>query len=546
MDFVNSAIAQISDLFRSMTPGARITAGLLLAVVIISVGYLFQQSGSGPDAYLFGGQALSDSELTLIEAAVSLEGLAGHSREGNRLRVPAGKQAAYMAAIAGGNALPRNFNTILENAINEGGPWESAEAKRERLKIAKQQMLSEIVRAMTWVQEAVVLYDEQRERGMLRPKEVVATVSVRPVLGESLHPGRVKTLQTLLAKSVLGLDPNNVAVTDLNDGTSFGAGGEIYSGIFDDEFYQLKVAFEMQKRNSILNALRHFPGVNVEVNAELDDTVEEFTQNVKPDPKPATLKEISSTESSRQTTTDGGGRPGASAQGPGRGGQVAAPTRQNQNVRDSDTTETINFVGQEQHTVRRKGFTPKEIWATVTIPSTHAENLWRQRNPQASERPKPEDLSIIKGDLVTDIETIVEPLLIQGALKAEDTYKHVKVVVVDTLPAPALEPPAMTAQALAWTSRYGSTLAMVGVAVFSLLVLRSLAKSGPPSGTTPSVPTLQLDASEAPTPEDAEEGERPRLRLKKGSELKDDLIEIVREDPDAAADILRGWIGKAA
>jgi flagellar biosynthesis/type III secretory pathway M-ring protein FliF/YscJ len=34
--------------------------------------------------------------------------------------------------------------------------------------------------------------------------------------------------------------------------------------------------------------------------------------------------------------------------------------------------------------------------------------------------------------------------------------------------------------------------------------------------------------------------------LKKGKSLKDDLVEIVHEDPDAAAEILRSWIGKVA
>jgi flagellar M-ring protein FliF len=42
------------------------------------------------------------------------------------------------------------------------------------------------------------------------------------------------------------------------------------------------------------------------------------------------------------------------------------------------------------------------------------------------------------------------------------------------------------------------------------------------------------------------EGDRPRLRLKKGNSLKDDLVHVVNEDPDAAADILRSWIGKAS
>jgi flagellar biosynthesis/type III secretory pathway M-ring protein FliF/YscJ len=52
-------------------------------------------------------------------------------------------------------------------------------------------------------------------------------------------------------------------------------------------------------------------------------------------------------------------------------------------------------------------------------------------------------------------------------------------------------------------------------------------------------PPAGADASDEPA------NARPRLRLKKGKSLKDELVEIVREDPDAAADILRSWIGKA-
>lgn len=550
MDFVNTAIAQISELFRSMTPGARVTAGLLLAVVVVSVGYLFQQGTSGPDAYLFGGQPLSDSELNLIDAAIAQARLSGHVREGNRIRVPSGQQAAFMAAVADGNALPRNFNTILENALNQGGPWESSEMRRERMRIAKQQTLGEIVRAMPWVQEAVVLYDEQAPRGIIGTREVTATVSVRPLPGEVLHPRRVKTLQTLVANSVLGLQPENVAVTNLGNGSEFGGGSEFYPEAFDDEFYALKVAFETQKKRSIENALRDFPGARVEVNAELDDTVEELTKNVTPEPKATVLKEITSTDTTRQSTTEGGGRPGVFAQGPNRGGTQTAPARQNQNETSSDTTETVNVVGHEQRTIKRKGFTPKEIWATVTIPSSHVKNLWRQRNPKATEPPKPEDLAPIEQTLITKVENIVEPLLLQESNKAEDTYKHVKVVIVETLPAPTIEAPTMANQAIAWTSQYWSTLAMFGVAMFSLLILRSIAKSNPAQGgPASSMPTLTLESQSVGDSHEASDAAdisaRPRLKIKKGTTLKDDLADIVRDDPDAAADILRSWIGKA-
>src|SRR6478735_9309582 len=205
MDFLNKSIAQLSDLLRSMTPGARITAGLLLAVVVVSMGYLFQHGASGPDAYLFGGEPLPDRELTRVEAAIAKAGLSDYQREGNRIRVPSGQQAKYLAAVADADALPPNFNTIQENALNKSGPWESGEATRQRLKIARQQTLSEIVRAMYWVENAVVLYDEHETRGLRdlgAVKQATASVSVRPRLGESLTPQRAKNIQKLVAHSV--------------------------------------------------------------------------------------------------------------------------------------------------------------------------------------------------------------------------------------------------------------------------------------------------------------------------------------------------------
>src|SRR5947199_7433867 len=100
MDFLNKALAQLSELFRSMTPGARITAGLLLAVVVVSMGYLFRAGANGPDAYLFGGEPQPTSVLDKIEAAIAKANLSDYQREGNRIRVPSGQQAKYVAAVA--------------------------------------------------------------------------------------------------------------------------------------------------------------------------------------------------------------------------------------------------------------------------------------------------------------------------------------------------------------------------------------------------------------------------------------------------------------
>jgi flagellar M-ring protein FliF len=555
MDFLNQAIAQISDLFRSMTPGARITAGLLLAVVVISVGYLFQYPSAGPDEYLFGGAFIPDGQLNQIEAAMAQAGLNAHRREGNRILVPVGLRAEYIAAVADAGALPPNFHNFLENALSQGGPWESAEATRERLKIARQQMLGEIIRHMPWVEDAVVLYDEQQPRGIRRQKVVTASVSIRPLAGEALDPSRKITVQKLVAHAVVGMTVDNVVVTSLGAENSYGADG-VFPETFAEGYWQTRVAYEQYKKNCILNALRDIPGVRVEVSAELDNTVGETVQNLRPDKQGTALRTLTVEEKSTQGTSGGGGPVGVTAQGPNRVGTLPQLTQRETSEMTKTTDEADNLVGQETSVLQRTGFTPKEDWATVTIPRSYVEQIWKQRNPDAKDAPKDEDLRLVQTNLITQVEDIVLPLLTRQA-KGQDEYKQVRVAIVDSLPMPAIAPPSFADTALAWTNRYWSTLAMIGVAMFSLMVLKSVVKGGP-AGSSPlaaATPTLTIHSDEAPgaaagsTAGEAgasvDENGRPKLRIKKGVSLKDDLADMVREDPDAAAAILKAWIGKA-
>ncbi len=392
MDFLNKSIAQLSELFRSMTPGARITAGLLLAVVVVSVGYLFQHGASGPDTYLFGGEPISERSARPHRSG-DRQGwsFSDFQREGNRIRVPAGQQAKYLAAVADAGALPPNFNTILENALDKGGPWESREATRERLKIARQQTLSEIVRAMPWVENAIVLYDEHESRGlreMTATKQITASVSVKPVAGEVLTPQRAKNIQKLVAHSV-NMKPNDVGITNLGDGGPAGTDGGITYDVIDDEYLKTKVSFESQKRESILGALRDIPGVNVEVNADFDDTVEETTHTAKPDPKTAIKTETSTAEDIKSLSPDTGGQPGQTAQGPNRQVATQSTPTQPQNHTHNESTRTDNVVGIEDSRIVKKGYTPKEVWATVSIPGSYIKNLWAARIQRPLPRQSP-------------------------------------------------------------------------------------------------------------------------------------------------------------
>jgi flagellar M-ring protein FliF len=455
-----------------------------------------------------------------------------------------------LAAISDAGALPRNFNDILEKALDKSSALESSVATRERLKIAKQQQLTEIVRAHYWVEDAVVVYDEQAPRGLSGVKQVTGLVGVRPIVGEVLDPRRSKKLQNLLAAGVVGLKPENVVVNNLGDGSGSEPDGGIYPEMFEDDYMKNKVTYEMQKKESILNVLRDIPGVRVEVSADFDDTYERRTQTVKPGEKAQPVRTSETEESTTQTKGPAGGQPGVTAQGPNRQGATPAP-EQTVNKTVNRTEETENSVGADIDTSLAKGFMLREVWATVAIPSSYIENLWRSQNQAATNPPTKQDLELVKSDVKQTVENIVEPLLLLQAIKGENTYKHINVEFLPSLPVPTIEPPSTMSKAAAWAGRHWSTVAMLGVALVSLRVLKSVVR-GTTTGDAASAAlaspalTLQPDTGSASLDNESEpEDERPRLRFKKGKSLKDDLVQIVHDDPDAAADILRSWISKA-
>ena len=150
MDFLNKAFAQLSELFRSMTPAARLTVGLLLVVVIVSLGYLFRSEvTSGADAYLMNGESISPSLLPAMEAAFDKAHLENYEIQGTKIRVPHGQQAAYIGALAEAKALPPNFGSFFREALEQGGPFDTKQQRDERNRYAIQKNLSLWISKMT-------------------------------------------------------------------------------------------------------------------------------------------------------------------------------------------------------------------------------------------------------------------------------------------------------------------------------------------------------------------------------------------------------------
>lgn len=554
MDFLNQALGQIRELLQSMTPAGRVTAALLLGVIVVSVGFLFQHQASGPDEYLFNGEFLPGRDIDRAEAAIAQAKLTEYERVGNRIKVPAGKKAEYLAAVADAGALPPNFHSLLEDALNLGA-FVDPETRRQRLKAAREQQLSMIIRAMDGIEEAHVIYDMQKPVGLSRRSQVTATVSVEPTPGEGLDAHRLKMIKKAVAGAIVGLSPDEVMIANLGDPDA-GGNGDL-AALLDEPYYKARLAYEEHMKRNIENLLSYIPGIRVEVTAELDNALEMTTQTTEPAGDPVPIVENSQVSSTERTQNAPGGQVGVIAQGPSGTG---ANTTANQVVdkQSDEVREITNKSGDKFSVLKQSGLVPEEVRAGISIPKDYLINLWREdkrRKGEEVDGPLPADIETqldgISKNVKDSIKEVVAPLLPREL--AEDTLSLVEVTFFELLPSEPIPEQPASAKALAWLGTNFNTITMAGIALVGLLMLRSLVKGIPPAEPLDSVrpATLPLDfGNQAATAESSAEGEeageRPKLKLKRGPSLKEDLAEIVREDPDSAAAILKGWISNAS
>ena len=140
----------------------------------------------------------------------------------------------------------------------------------------------------------------------------------------------------------------------------------------------------------------------------------------------------------------------------------------------------------------------------------------------------------------------------------ESAAKATELVTVTTFQdIPVVEPPAPEFQqeVLSWARQSWRTLGTIGLALISLLALRSMVRAQRSAGRgraggrqrawTPAVE----DGRNRPTTG----GRHPssaRTRLLQhdahnaGPSSRDELSELVEDDPEAAANVLRSWIGQ--
>jgi flagellar M-ring protein FliF len=286
----------------------------------------------------------------------------------------------------------------------------------------------------------------------------------------------------------------------------------------------------------------------------LDNEWRTREDRIQHDPKSVPIQTIDSESRRTVENEKSGGRVGAEAQAM-TPRSLATTQSSGPSEEESDTeTQTINAISSTRTAKEVWGMTPKRVTVALYVPSSYFEQVWHKQNPpdpDASpdakpEQPDPAALVQIRDQELTDIESQVAMILpdVEGV---QDKSELVNAAVYPDIKPEQPPKPGIVSHAAGWLGQHWSTLGLIGLVVGSLLMLRGMLRATASGETTAGVP---LAAMADPGREESATEESPaerRLRRFEGGgmSLQEELSDLVNEDPDAAVNILRTWIGSA-
>lgn len=543
MNFLRQSTDQARQVFLSMPMQSRIIAMMLVAVIAIGLAFLVRGSDTKSTEYLFGGRSMGEREMDSIEVALSAAGLNDWEREGRRIKVPTDTKSTYLAALGDASSLPIALRTEVDQAIKNSSPFDSSDLRHSREMHAKEKDLGSKISAFPDVRWASVEYDRGERVGLSRAVAQSASVMVQPEGNRSLPRQRIVAIQELIRGSYAGMTTDDVVVIDTNSTTSSVGAEEEDPLLTKQREAETHIEYKLRK------LLVEYPA-QIAVFAEIDPTMDSELASLKFDPEPTNLRNSSKKIETTRNQQIPSGVPGADPNAIGNRAQSIGKDVEVLNT-TQDERDTSGVAGQQFESSKLADLQVKTVRVSIMLPTSYYKKLNKQNEMLRDPTQKSEDIVLDDATLEglrvkteKKISEIVSPLLPRVAAGADP------VTLVTVRDAPHLlvekQPEQLaTSQALSWLAESWQTLALVLLGLVALLVARSAAKSTGNATPAEFQEGFGLEMpGPAPVEQDAEE-ESERMTITGGS-LKDELLHLVEDNPEVAANVIRGWVGDAA
>lgn len=556
---------QLSELFHSMTPSARLMAGLMAGVIVVSLGWIVTTETTGNYESLLDGISLTNVELDRIEMAFGDAQLRNYQREGRQIRIPKGQKDQYLKALSVGNALPKQWGSEIDRALAESNVFESSEKFSARMQTSEERELANTLKRMPGIEFAAVRYDEMR-KGFGRQTERVCSIQLQGPHNQPISAAIQRSIAAHVSKHFAGLAAENISVLDLGTGNVYNETDDPRAAS-QNPVLAARQQWEKYLDGKVASVLREYGGVELMVNVEIDPTLVSEEEKLAYDPTAVTVQSNESRKDSENAKPVAGGPPGADINGIGNRPQSVATTAvgQTSTSKQSEANER-RVAGHDASRKETAGLTPTKVSVSVGIPESYYREVIAHRTsliPSSAAAATPpaepnlQQLADLKLETENNIRAAVEGIAM-GIRDGDDRKPYVKVYTFPDLPVAAIPGPSLTTTIINWLNESWSTLALIAVVLVSLGMMFSWIKSQAGAGETDrkfaegfglEVPEDMGDELELSQAGDGDESTGQRARPEfgvTGGEMKEDLSTLIKDNPDAVVNLLKSWIGDAA
>lgn len=537
MESIKRTFEQLRDLFQSMAGSQKLTLVAVTALMLGAFGYLMLSDTDGEYIPLGYGKRFSMQELQAAQQALIDEGLSDFRTRGQELLGPKAEMDRYNAILASHSDFSGDWPRHMEQMIEKQSGVFSDRSQRESQKeIITGRLLRQWIRALPEIEDGSVKWARGTVTGWAhRTPRVSAVVSVQPRPGYELSMKTVQSLRRMASGVIRDLDPTNVTVINLKDGTSFG--GDDAESTYDDKLLSLISKHTARIKSRLSDALDYIPGVKISVDVDFDNVKNAVLRKQTVDAKTVPLVDKNSTSSDQLSEQPSREEPGVQTNTPNSRNASTGNVR-TRKVSDSKS-ETVNqptSVTWSEETVRNN--IPKNVAVAVQIPDDYYVKLVEKQaegevnTAKLEPAEKKKRVDAIKKFVNDNVQSTVATSIgsnVQDAAVIVNSFTRVEPIT------PAQSMPIMDI-ASGFLANWGGA---IGLTIFALWALRMLYKSMP-ALPEPEQPSILAESKQ----EDESTAEEETITLADQSR-RDRLQEVVRDHPDNTAKVISRWIRAA-
>ncbi len=265
------ANSQVAALLSS--PRSRWQIIIVAAILVVGAVVWLSMPQVVETCELIEGYKLRKNELQRIQVALSKARLNDFEIVENSILVPKSERSVYLQAVADNNALPEGLASKEDDSQNFA-PFLSRIQQEQALQAEKKKQITGMVERLPFVEQAWFEMDRAKSRSSFHEDEQTAVIMIQPADELSLESLQVESIRDLITGAIAGIDRESIVVNDLNSGVSFQNGNDEQSMVGQQRTTtpalsaSHRVNQQLRYEKAIREALSDFEGIEVKVTVE--------------------------------------------------------------------------------------------------------------------------------------------------------------------------------------------------------------------------------------------------------------------------------------